>query len=307
MTRTKSIIQMWLALSFGTVAPAAISIQNFTPATNDRFADAPGFIGGAYDWSGVGRSSDGKWVTMISPNVFLSARHFHPGSPGTGIGQPLFFHTGNDPSADPVVGTIAGVQQVGSTDLWLGHLSSPLPDSIANYAISTTGLSAESFSTSPLANALVYMSGISPTTGSYGSYPPTNQAVGTNRIEGFQGGVTVSGVIGDVLIMVQNQPGDAGFTRTQYEANLSGGDSGGPLMTISAGNLVLSGIAWAIGTVDIDPGSGVTNRPATIHTYTGNYAPIIQNYISLHAVPELGSSTLIAVTALVGLGGRRRL
>ena len=101
--------------------------------------------------------------------------------------------------------------------------------------------------------------------------------------------------------MVQNQPGDAGFIHTPYEANLAGGDSGGPLMTLSAGNLVVSGIAWAIGTVDIDPGPGVTNRPAAIHSYTGNYAPAIQNYISLHAVPEPSSATLVAMMALLTL------
>ena len=294
-----------LALFLVKAAPAAISIQSFTAATNDRFADAPGFIAGDYDWSGVGRSADGKWVTMISPNVFLSARHFHPGSPGSGIGQSVIFHPGNDPSATPVARTIAGVQQVGGTDLWLGYLSSPVPASIATYAISTSVLSSGSFGTSSLANAPAYMSGISPTTGDYGSYPPTNQAVGTNRIEGFQSGVTVSGVTGDVLLMVQNQAGDAGFTRTAYEAQLAGGDSGSPLMTVSAGNLVVSGIAWAVGTLDIDPGPGVTNRPGTIYTYTGNYAPVIQNYVAVNAVPEPSSSALAALIPLLAFHRRR--
>lgn len=306
MSKPAILTRIALALFLIKAAPAAISIQNFTAATNDRFGDAPGFIAAAYDWSGVGRSADGKWVTMISPNVFLSARHFHPGSPGTGIGQSVLFHPGNDPSATPVTRTIAGVQQVGSTDLWLGYLSSPVPASIATYAISTTVLSGASFGTSPLANAPAFMSGISPTTGDYGSYPPTNQAVGTNRIEGFQSGVTVSGFTGDVLLMVQNQAGDAGFTRTTYEAQLAGGDSGSPLMTLSAGKLVVSGIAWAVGTLDIDPGPGVTNRPGTIYTYTGNYAPTIQNYVAVNAVPEPASSaTLVAVMALAGFRRRR--
>lgn len=304
-TRTSALSRIWLALALITAAPAAISIQNFTAATNDRFADAPGFTAAAYDWSGVGRSEDGKWVTMISPNVFLSARHFHPGSPGSGIGQSVIFHPGNDPSATPVARTIAGVQQVGGTDLWLGYLSSPVPGTISTYAISTSVLSSASFGTSSLANAPAFMSGISPTTGDYGSYPPTNQAVGTNRVEGFQSGVTVSGVSGDVLLMVQNQAGDAGFTRTTYEAQLAGGDSGSPLMTLSAGKLVVSGIAWAVGALDIDPGPGVTNRPGTIYTYTGNYAPIIQNYVEVNAVPEPSSFTLAAVMALVGFRRRR--
>lgn len=299
------LTHVWLALFLIKAAPAAISIQNFTAATNDRFADAPGFIAGEYDWSGVGRSVDGKWVTMISPNVFLSARHFHPGSPGSGIGQSVLFHAGNEPSATPVARTIAGVQQVGGTDLWLGYLSSPVPASIATYAISTTVLSSGSFGTSPLANAPAYMSGISPTTGDYGSYPATNQAVGTNRIEGFQSGVTVSGVTGDVLLLVQNQAGDAEFSHTTYEAQLAGGDSGSPLMTVSAGKLVVSGIAWAVGTLDIDPGPGVTNRTGTIYTYTGNYAPIIQNYVTANAVPEPSSFTPVAMMALFGFRRRR--
>jgi len=307
MSELAPIIRIWLAIGLTVSAPAAISIQNFTSATNDRFADSPDFTAAAYDWSGVGRSEDGKWVTMISPNVFLSARHFHPGSPGTGIGQTVHFYPGNDPSAAPVTRTIAGVQPVAGSDLWLGHLSSPLPGSIATYAISTSTLTSGSFGTSALANAPVFMSGISPTTGSPGSYPPTNQAVGTNRIEGFQSGVTISGIVGDVLLTVRNQPGDTGFVHTSYEANLAGGDSGSPLMTISAANLVVSGIAWAIGTVDIDPGAGVTNRSATIYTYTGNHATAIQNYVSLNSVPEPGIWMLAAITALFLAGRGRRL
>ena len=101
---------------------AAISIQNFTPATNDRFAHDPAFTAAAYDWSGVGRASDGRWVTMLSSNVFISATHNHPGLPGIGIGTTVSFLPGNNPGSPAISGTIASAQQIGITDLWNSHL-----------------------------------------------------------------------------------------------------------------------------------------------------------------------------------------
>jgi hypothetical protein len=294
-----------LACGLSTSAPAAISIQNFSASTNDRFANDPGFVAAAYDGSGVGRSADGKWVTMISANVFLSATHFHPGSPGSGVGQSVIFHPDNDPSGTTITRTIAGVQQIGGTDLWLGYFSTPLPGTIATYAIATTPLTGGSFGSSAVANAPVFMSGISPTVGGYGAYPPTNQAVGTNRIEGFQAGVTISGSTGDVLLTVQNLPGDAGFAHTFHEADANGGDSGSPLMMISGGDLVVAGIAWASGSLDIDPGAATVARDFTVYTYTGNYAAAIQSYIALHPVPE-PDTALLALAAALLIPRRRR-
>lgn len=303
----KSTFAIVIAASISAAASsfAAISIQNFTPATNDRFANDPAFTAGAYDWSGVGRAADGKWVTMLTPNVFIGADHFHPGLPGSGIGTTVNFFPGNDPGASVVSGTIAGAQQLGSTDLWIGYLASPLPGSIATYGFATIPLTDATFGASSVANQFAYLSGISPTVGGYGASPLTNQATGTNRIEGFQESLSLSGRTGDVLLLAQNLPGDPGFSLTSFETDVNSGDSGSPLMTVSGGNLVVSGIAWASGTTDIDPGPGAAIRNLAVYTYTGNYADDIQAYITAHPVPEPSSLALLAGSCLF-IGRRRR-
>lgn len=300
--RIALIAAAWAA---ATAANAAISIQNFTPATNDRFADDPAFTAGAYDWSGVGRAADGKWVTMLSSNVFIGALHYHPGLPGSGVGTTVSFFPGNDPGATAVSGTIAGAQQIGSTDLWIGYLASPLPGSIASYGLATIPLTDATFAASAVANQFAYLSGLSPTVGGYGASPLTNQATGTNRIEGFQEALTLSGSTGDVLLLAENLTGDPGFVMTSFETDVNGGDSGSPLMTVSGGNLVISGIAWASGTTDLDPGPGTTTRNLAVYTYTGNYATAIQSYITAHAVPEPSALALLAGSFLL-IGRKRR-
>ena len=300
--RIALIAAAWTA---ATAADAAISIQNFTPATNDRFADDPAFTAGAYDWSGVGRAADGKWVTMLSANVFIGANHYHPGLPGSGVGTTLNFFAGNDPGATPISGTIAGAQQIGSTDLWIGYLASPLPGSIASYGLATIPLTDATFAASSAANQFAYLSGLSPTVGGYGASPLTNQATGTNRIEGFQEALTLSGSTGDVLLLAENLTGDPGFVMTSFETDVNGGDSGSPLMTVSGGSLVVSGIAWASGTTDLDPGPGTTTRNLSVYTYTGNYATAIQAYITAHPVPEPSALALLAGSFLL-IGRKRR-
>ncbi len=283
------------ALGLSGFAQAAISIQNFSSADNDRFADDASFIAAGYDWSGVGRASNGTWATMIAPNVFLSAAHSHPST-----GATLTFFAGNDPGATPVTGTVAGGMQISGTDLWIGYLSSPLPDSIASYSFVTTPLTEIDFPTSAFVNEPSYMSGNSPTTTGYGSSPLTNQAVGTNRIERFQEDTTITGSssIGDTLWAIQNEAGDSGFIWTNFEADLNSGDSGSPLMIVSGGQLVVAGIAWASGTTDIQPGPGETTRNLSIYTYLGSHVVEIQGFIGSHPVPEPG----VLMLAFAGAG-----
>ncbi len=291
-----------LALGLSGFAQAAISIQNFSPATNDRFADDASFVAAAYDWSGVGRAANGTWATMIAPNVFLSAAHSRPSN-----GATLTFFPGNDPGATPVTGTVAGGMQVSGTDLWIGYLSSPLPGSIATYSFITTPLTESSFPSSALVNEFSYMSGISPTTAGYGSSPLTNQAVGTNQIERFQENTTITGSssVGDTLWAIQNENGDPGYVWTNFEADLNTGDSGSPLMIVSGSQLVVAGIAWASGAIDIEPGPGETMRSLSIYTYLGSHVAEIQDFIGSHPVPEPGILTLAFAGAGVFILRRR--
>ncbi len=297
---------MAAAITLTSIADASISIQSFTAATNDRFANNPSFVGAGYDWSGVGRDSLGHWVTMITPNVFLSAKHYHPGSPGTGIGTSVTFYPGNDPSAPSVSGVVAGAQQIGGTDLWIGYLANALPSSIAHYSTITIPIASATFATSGLAGALTFISGNSVTDTGYGAVTATDYAVGTNVVEGFFTNVTDGTSYGDTLVTVRNQTGDNvyGYTMTTSEAQLTGGDSGSPMMVTSGGNLYVAGIAWAIGTYDIAPGPTVATRDISLYTYTGNYDTAIQSYIDLYSVPE--PSVLMLFAGVVVFIRRRR-
>ena len=281
---------------------AALDIDNYTPATNDRFANSPSFFADSYDLSGIGRDDDmpltgfsgGHWVTMISPNVFLTARHFAPA-----LNHELTFYPNNDPNGGAVVRTLAGLQVVnGFTDLVVGHLSTPLPSTIKTYGFATTPLSEATFSGSAYSDAHALLTGVSPTTTGYGSSVLTNSAHGENRIESFSDGFTLGGSTGDVILTVKNQPGDAifGYTYENYEADVNPGDSGGPIFrTLPNNELEIAGIAWASGTGDIAPG---ISRDVSIYTYTGNYATQIQNYIDAHPVPEPSSSLLLTIATM---------
>ena len=292
----------FLALGLPLVSQAALSINGFTAATNDRYENDPSFVGNPYDWSGVGRSADGKWAVMISPNVFLSATHFHAAD-----GATLSFFPGNDPGATPVTGVISSSQQIGGTDLWIGALSSPLAGSIASYDFITVPLTEASFTGSVLDNEFAYMSGVSQTVGGYGASPLTNQAVGTNRIEGFEEDLVVGASTGDSLLLVDNEIGDPAFTMTSFEAKVNGGDSGSPLMIVTGGNLTIAGIAWATGTVDIDPAEETeVNRGVSAYTYVGNHTSEIVSFLGANPVPEPSTWGMILLVAPAFICRRRR-
>jgi hypothetical protein len=284
-----------LAVTFGLATPgsaiAATLIDSFSPETNDRFANNPAFVGAALDFSGVGRDALGHWAVMLTPTVFLSAYHYSP----TGS---LIFREGNDPAAAPVTASIASGQQIGNTDLYIGRLQSALPATIASYQFATVSLT-------NLPQLGVFMGGISPTASGYGSGTPdvTDQTVGTNWIEAYQRNLTVAGSVGDALFTIKNLSGDSayGYSYTPYEAQLAVGDSGSPLLAVSNGNLIVAGIAWAVGSLQI--ASGVF-RDASVFTYTGSYSAQIENYISASNVPEPSAWLLVSLAGIT-LGWRR--
>jgi hypothetical protein len=287
------------------VGQAATSIQNFSAATNDRFANNPAFIGSAWNWSGVGRSNNDTWGTMITSSVFLSANHYHPG-----VGNQMTFFPGNNPGGVPVTRTVVSGQRIGSSDLWLGFLNATLPTTITAYDFSREAISEANFVVSGLNDVPVFLGGVTPTGSGYGVVSATVQTVGTNRLEGFWENLTVGSTgTGDVLLTVQNLAGDGvfGYTHTNFEAQLQGGDSGSPLMVSSGGRLMLAGIAWAVGPGDIDPTALVANRPVSAFTYTGSYTDKIVTLVpELAIVPEPASALATAVFLASGLLLRRR-
>jgi len=287
------------------VGHAATLIQNFSAASNDRFANDPAFIGSGWDWSGVGRSNNGTWGTMITNSVFLSAAHYHPG-----VGNQMTFFPGNDPRAVPVTRTVVSVQKIGTSDLWVGFLDSGLPAKITAYKFLRGAITEANFGLSGLLNLPTFLGGLTPTGVDYGAVSVTQQTVGTNRLEGFAEDVELLGSISDALLTVQNLDGDAyyGFTHTGYEAHPQGGDSGSPLMIPYDGGLILAGIAMGIGTVDIDPSeSSEVNRPIAAFTYTGSYTDeIVALAPELSAVPEPASLLATAMVLASGLLLRHR-
>jgi hypothetical protein len=295
IVKNASLLLVFALIASSMPCGAATSISNFTAAENDRFANSSSFIASGSDFSGVGRSTDGRWVTMISSNVFISATHYHPAD-----GSSVTFHPGNSAAA-PVTRVISGSQQIGTTDLWVGFLDSSVGPSIKFYN-RVTG----SFSASDLSGASVFMSGLSPTTTGYGTSNLTNQTVGTNRVELFQANQAVDSETGDAIFTIENQGSgsDFGYTNTPYEAQLAVGDSGAPLFQRSGTDLILAGMNWATGVVDIDSSAAVANRNVSVYSYVGTSNAIIDSYVASHPVPE--PSALYSLLLGIGLVMRRK-
>lgn len=117
--------------------PAALFVNSYNAIYNDwdrTQNEASTFIGKNFDFSGVGRSDDGWWATMIHPSVFLSANHAHP---GIGSTITFFVHDASGNFVSTVTRTVASGQRVLSTDLWAGELSSPVPSTVKQYSIFT--------------------------------------------------------------------------------------------------------------------------------------------------------------------------
>lgn len=311
-----------LVLIFTPCFAQAITVANFSSSTNDRFTNDPSFIGADYDFSGVGRSTDTsstKWATLIGDNYFISANHFHPG-----VGTNVQFFGGNSPSGTSFTYTVAGGFQVPGTDFWIGYTSTSIDASLARYNYTTTA--ANTLAETGWSGAQLLTSG-DHTSGVAGS--PTSHVVGTNAVESFintgsssfqspQHTVNLSeAVTFDQIITFNNLSGDDTLSFTQHESQLQSGDSGSPLFTVSGGELLLLGTAWAIAAnvsgnfIDTDGpvGSGgdpLEQREATFYAYIGSYETELNNTIALvpSAIPE--PSALMLAVGSCGLLLRRK-
>jgi hypothetical protein len=263
----------------------AITFDSFSTQVHNRFAGDPTFIGTGLNFSGVGMTTSGRWGTLITDQVFLSANHFRPGVGGT-----LNFRSGNDPSETPEMRTVEGGQRIGSSDLWIGYLDAPVGPSITSYAVFTTGseLTNQSDFNAALLGVVGYLNGRSPSSNSlYVGGATTDHAVGVNFLE-FGGTVTDNhGTTDFALGTIKQISGDANFI-VDDEAQFEGGDSGGPLFGVSgSSDLVLLGINWAIGDLTV---SG-SNRDATFYSYPGNYISEIDGFIV--TIPEMSTFHLV--------------
>ena len=274
---------VWLSLfcTVHSISSAALNIIGYDPLVNDRFANDASFIASGFDLSGVAIADDGRWVTMLSDNVFVTSDHFY--SPN---GTSVTFYGSNDPLGSSFTTSIQSSVQLGTTDIRLGVLNDALPTGYSSYDIFN-------YPIPPNANAIaVGMFGRSPS-----DYPISlDMSVGQNVMNGFLGDFTAAG-----------NTGDAGYTTFDttgglaYEAQLTNGDSGAPVVAVSGGELTIVGVNWFIAT-------DTSNNEISGFSYLPNYIAEIDSFIAANAltpVPE-SAATALALCVLACFAGVRR-
>lgn len=284
-----------IALGLISAWPAdALTIDDSSSALNERFANDPSFIMADYDLSGVGRSSDGRWATLVSQNVFVSAVHFHPGNDST-----VTFYQTNDPAGPSITRTVISGQRIAGSDIWVGVLSSPAPEGYATYDFATEDITnTTEFTDSVYHEENAFLVGQSP----FASFTGTqNVAVGRNVLDGWADDVSPpSGTTTDdaILTAIEGESQDVTF-----ESTLVSGDSGAPLFVdLNDDNtLRLVGTNWF--------GGQISPPPTDINgfTYLGNYDAQIQAFIDSQPVPEpTGAAAFVLAGLMVSMRRRRR-
>jgi hypothetical protein len=224
-----------LSLCFVSVRPvaAALTIHGYTPATAgqyDRFDNDPTFIGSAFDWSGVGRTSGDRWGVLISPSFVLSAAHYPPA-----LGDTIRFYASNDPggaSETRLINSNVTITDTGigvGSDLLLTRLSSPVAG-IATYAIGNPA--------SSLVGEELFVWGQSNK-----ADPLLNTRLGRNEVTEVAPAFSDTKLVGtgDVFTYDFNTTSGLGAD----EAKVVTGDSGGPSFIVGPdGKLALVGIHW---------------------------------------------------------------
>lgn len=270
----------------------AIDIDDFVSAENDRFTNDPSFIMNQYNLSGVARSSNARWATLVSRNVFVSSNHFFPAPDGTKV---LRFYETNDPNGPFVERIVVDGQRIGASDIWVGVLDSPVPEGYATYDIATQDItSASEFNASVYRDKNAYLFG---KTASFGGF--RQMGVGRNVLDGWLDNVDAAGTIDDA--MTADDELTQRFQVT-YEAVLESGDSGGPMFVDvnNDGNLTLVGTNWILAATNpISTASGFA--------YLGNYDAEIQAFINANPIPDpqpvaVGVVGLPVAPVLLGLG-----
>lgn len=279
----------------GLMPARAIIIDSFTTETNDRFANDGSFVLNGFDLSGLGFSSDGKWATLISDNVFISANHFHPG-----LGATVTFYATNDPNGASIIRTVSSGQRIGSSDLWVGVLDSPVTSDYTNYTFLTADIAdATAFNSSAVHNAIGYMVGRSATSW---ANPLNDVAVGTNVVDVWVENANAAGVTDDALTAVYR----LGVNDLTYEALVETGDSGAPLFVSNGSSLFIAGVNWWVGSANITVNSVTSSYDLSGFSYVGNYDASISSFITANAVPEPSASAALLGAFTLGFIAIRR-
>ena len=281
---------------------SGIIVANYSSFVNDRFENDPSFVGAGLDFSGVGRTTNGRWGAMIGDNYFVTAIHF----PATGNVQ---FLTNNNPAGAIFQYTVAGSFNVSGTDIQTGYFNEAVEPSIARYTYNTNN--ANALADLGIAGTTLYLNG-DRIAGSAGTI--LDHVVAVNQAESwFEEGTDVIQVPGSGGIN-NTFSNDADFDQIvmfeNSESQLQSGDSGSPLFSNQGASLRMEGIAWA---VVLPPGftgnfdttaSGLEQRSGTLYGYLGSYDTDIQNVISNASapIPEPSGLALGKFGLLAGMG-----
>ncbi len=200
----------------------AMVVRDYTPSRHDRFYSGAHkhFVGGRYDFSGVGFGRASHWVTLVSDNCFLTAYHRRPST-----GETVTFWSTNSLDGPSYTYTVAGGARVGRTDLWVGWFDRAVvvDVSIARYPV-------------PVLEASKRYCGLE--LYNYGM----KQRVGRNVLDKFDR-VRIGGSSGWVIWY--------GYGHRDHrlvggdETALRAGDSGAPSFAVFNSRLALIGIHWA--------------------------------------------------------------
>lgn len=264
----KKILFALTLFLFAYPVKADMIIYGFQPNLHQRFYSGSdrAFIGDSYNWSGVGMDTNGiYWATMISPSYFVSAVHWHS-PPGDTL---TFWSSTNKNISETRL--VDGGQAIAGSDLWLGHLSTPVDSLVRPVAINGN----------PLAHGdVLYM---------YGLDSSNIMRMGRNQFENYTT-VSLGGSTGKVLFFQYDTP-PAGLGTD--EALVQGGDSGGPTFSIVNGQVGIDGLHWALGgTIGYD-------------TFVPNYidalnAAMIGEQVVVIGVPEPSSLIMLFVSLFFG-------
>jgi hypothetical protein len=267
-------------------ANAALTIRGYDPAKHDRYVNDPAFIGASYDWSGVGHQGT-HWATMISPSYYLTA--FHAGANGT-----ISFDPDNVPGGQ-VTGTTSTLTRVGTSDLYVGKLTTPVASNIVKYPILVLP------SLSAYTGQTMFVVGQGATDGS--GTDVQDDRVGRNQIDQIVS-ATVSGTTGIATVWDYDLTGGTDDDEALTQPN----DSGAPDFIVANGQLTLVGIRWfqtQVSEQDPTPnGSGSSFVP----WYVNEIATIVAaGGESITVVPEPASLGVVLASSLVLIARRRRL
>lgn len=277
---------------------AALVVNGYTPATAgkyDRFANDGAFIGSAYDWSGVGRTTSGRWGVLISPSFVLSAYHHMPS-----VDEEIRFYASNDPSGSYATNTILSRVRLTGTDL---SLASDL--ALIQLGEATTGAATYAIG-NPATNLIgreLYVWGQANNSNKY-----LNVRLGRNEVTEVLPNFFASQSLGQGDVFTYDYDTSAAGLGGD-EALLTTGDSGGPSFTIGADGLPeLVGIHWFTYPDSGPPqGSGDTLVTSFINQLNSAMAATgSSERVTVAVVPEPNSLGLVLAGLSVVLIRRRQ-